>query len=141
MIDFELTLLWYMQFTYLSRVSLLLTTGCYDYTNFCFFVCIQGLTDAQAAAELKKSGLNALTPPEETPEWVKFARHLLGGFSLLMWFGAALCFTAFAVQNAYMSDAPYDYASDIFVIMLSNFTYFDHGSILVHVDVLGYCAR
>ncbi|OXA59215.1 Sodium/potassium-transporting ATPase subunit alpha [Folsomia candida] len=76
-----------------------------------------GLTDAQAAAELKKSGLNALTPPEETPEWVKFARHLLGGFSLLMWFGAALCFTAFAVQNAYMSDAPYDYASDIFMYL------------------------
>lgn len=72
---------------------------------------MQGLNNAQVEAEIKKSGLNALTPPKAKPEWVKFVGHLLGGFSLLMWFGAALCFTAFAVQNAYMSDAPNDYVS------------------------------
>jgi len=67
-------------------------------------------------SHLEKYGPNSLTPPKETPEWVKFAKHLLGGFSLLMWIGAALCFAAFGVQHAYMSDAPYDYVCKTFML-------------------------
>jgi len=72
-------------------------------------VFLQGLTDAQVDLHLDEYGPNVLTPPQETPEWQKFAKHLLGGFSLLMWVGAALCFCAFGVQHAYLPDAPNDY--------------------------------
>ena len=35
----------------------------------------------------KKFGLNRVTPPPVTPEWVKFCKQLFGGFSLLLWTG------------------------------------------------------
>uniref|UniRef100_A0A4W5RD62 Sodium/potassium-transporting ATPase subunit alpha n=1 Tax=Hucho hucho TaxID=62062 RepID=A0A4W5RD62_9TELE len=33
-----------------------------------------------------------LTPPRTTPEWVKFCKQLFGGFCMLLWIGAVLCF-------------------------------------------------
>ncbi|CAL8071426.1 unnamed protein product [Orchesella dallaii] len=68
-----------------------------------------GLSNRQAELHQSKYGMNLLTPPKETPEWIKFARNLLGGFAILMWIGAFLCFAAFAVQNATKPDAPKDY--------------------------------
>uniref|UniRef100_A0A8C7YGX7 Sodium/potassium-transporting ATPase subunit alpha n=1 Tax=Oryzias sinensis TaxID=183150 RepID=A0A8C7YGX7_9TELE len=64
---------------------------------FCLF---QGLTNAKAAEFLIRDGPNALTPPPTTPEWVKFCRQLFGGFSILLWTGAILCFLAYAIQAA-----------------------------------------
>ncbi|NXS60884.1 AT1A1 ATPase, partial [Brachypteracias leptosomus] len=58
-----------------------------------------GLTSARAAEILARDGPNALTPPPTTPEWVKFCRQLFGGFSLLLWIGAILCFLAYAIQS------------------------------------------
>lgn len=58
----------------------------------------QGLTNAKAAEFLARDGPNALTPPPSTPEWVKFCQQLLGGFSLLLWVGAILCFVAYTIQ-------------------------------------------
>uniref|UniRef100_A0A8C1RUK3 Sodium/potassium-transporting ATPase subunit alpha n=1 Tax=Cyprinus carpio TaxID=7962 RepID=A0A8C1RUK3_CYPCA len=49
---------------------------------------------------LARDGPNALTPPPTTPEWVKFCRQLFGGFSILLWTGAILCFLAYAIQAA-----------------------------------------
>ena len=60
----------------------------------------QGLTNAKAAEYLVRDGPNALTPPPTTPEWVKFCRQLFGGFSILLWTGAILCFLAYAIQAA-----------------------------------------
>lgn len=60
----------------------------------------QGLTNAKAAEFLIRDGPNALTPPPTTPEWVKFCRQLFGGFSILLWIGAILCFLAYAIQAA-----------------------------------------
>ncbi|VDN56256.1 unnamed protein product [Dracunculus medinensis] len=57
-----------------------------------------GLTDAQAAAVLVRDGPNALTPPRKIPEWVKFCKNLFGGFAMLLWIGAFLCFVAYAVD-------------------------------------------
>ncbi|NWV62446.1 AT1A1 ATPase, partial [Malurus elegans] len=59
----------------------------------------QGLTSARAAEILARDGPNALTPPPTTPEWVKFCRQLFGGFSLLLWIGAILCFLAYGIQS------------------------------------------
>uniref|UniRef100_A0A8C9T326 Sodium/potassium-transporting ATPase subunit alpha n=1 Tax=Scleropages formosus TaxID=113540 RepID=A0A8C9T326_SCLFO len=61
---------------------------------------VQGLTNARAAEYLLRDGPNALTPPPTTPEWVKFCRQLFGGFSILLWIGAILCFLAYAIQAA-----------------------------------------
>lgn len=60
----------------------------------------QGLTNAKAAEFLMRDGPNALTPPPTTPEWIKFCRQLFGGFSILLWIGATLCFLAYAIQAA-----------------------------------------
>uniref|UniRef100_A0A673L6A4 Sodium/potassium-transporting ATPase subunit alpha n=1 Tax=Sinocyclocheilus rhinocerous TaxID=307959 RepID=A0A673L6A4_9TELE len=61
---------------------------------------VQGLTNAKARDFLARDGPNALTPPPTTPEWVKFCRQLFGGFSILLWTGAILCFLAYAIQAA-----------------------------------------
>ncbi|KAM4556085.1 sodium/potassium-transporting ATPase subunit alpha-2 [Fundulus diaphanus] len=65
----------------------------------------RGLTNARAAEILARDGPNALTPPPTTPEWVKFCRQLFGGFSILLWIGAVLCFLAYSIQ-AGMEDEP-----------------------------------
>jgi sodium/potassium-transporting ATPase subunit alpha len=45
----------------------------------------QGLTTQKADEVLQKTGPNALTPPAQVPEWVKFCKLLFGGFSGLLW--------------------------------------------------------
>ncbi|XP_077312777.1 sodium/potassium-transporting ATPase subunit alpha-3 [Lithobates pipiens] len=59
--------------------------------------CVQGLTLSKAAEFLARDGPNALTPPPTTPEWIKFCRQLFGGFSILLWIGAILCFLAYGI--------------------------------------------
>ncbi|XP_048867199.1 sodium/potassium-transporting ATPase subunit alpha-2 [Brienomyrus brachyistius] len=58
----------------------------------------KGLTSNRAKEILARDGPNALTPPPTTPEWVKFCRQLFGGFSILLWIGAILCFLAYSIQ-------------------------------------------
>lgn len=45
----------------------------------------EGHSTQKARELLEKNGHNALTPPAETPEWIKFAKLLFGGFSALLW--------------------------------------------------------
>uniref|UniRef100_A0A8C6WTX9 Sodium/potassium-transporting ATPase subunit alpha n=1 Tax=Neogobius melanostomus TaxID=47308 RepID=A0A8C6WTX9_9GOBI len=61
-----------------------------------------GLTGAKAAENLARDGPNALTPPPTTPEWVKFCKQMFGGFSMLLWTGAILCFLAYGIQALYL---------------------------------------
>ncbi|KAI6241026.1 Sodium/potassium-transporting ATPase subunit alpha [Aphelenchoides fujianensis] len=58
----------------------------------------EGLTTDQATAVFKRDGPNALTPPKTTPEWVKFCKNLFGGFAMLLWVGAILCYIAYTVD-------------------------------------------
>uniref|UniRef100_A0A8C2G806 Sodium/potassium-transporting ATPase subunit alpha n=1 Tax=Cyprinus carpio TaxID=7962 RepID=A0A8C2G806_CYPCA len=60
----------------------------------------RGLTHKRALEILARDGPNALTPPPTTPEWVKFCKQLFGGFSILLWIGAVLCFFAYGIQAA-----------------------------------------
>lgn len=68
---------------------------------------LQGLSHAKAKENLERDGPNALTPPKQTPEWVKFCKNLFGGFALLLWIGAVLCFVAYSIQ-ASTSEEPAD---------------------------------
>ena len=67
-----------------------------------------GLTSRQARENFLKHGPNALTPPPTTPEWVKFCTNLFGGFSLLLWVGAILCFIAYSIQATIFEEPPDD---------------------------------
>merc|ERR1719195_1445038 len=67
-----------------------------------------GLTEAKAKANLERDGPNALTPPPTTPEWVKFCQNLFGGFAMLLWLGAILCFLAYSIQATTFEEPPDD---------------------------------
>ena len=78
----------------------------------CLFT--QGLTPERARDVLLRDGPNQLTPPKTTPEWVKFCKLLFGGFSLLLWIGAILCFIAYSIQRSAYEDPPGDNVSGFF---------------------------
>ncbi|KAL1023657.1 hypothetical protein UPYG_G00044150 [Umbra pygmaea] len=68
-----------------------------------------GLSSSQAREILLRDGPNSLSPPATTPEWVKFCKQLFGGFAMLLWIGAGLCFMAFTIQmNSGGDDPTYD---------------------------------
>ncbi|XP_068094911.1 potassium-transporting ATPase alpha chain 2-like isoform X3 [Hyperolius riggenbachi] len=68
----------------------------------------KGLSHARAAEILARDGPNALTPPKGTPEIVKFMKQMIGGFSLLLWAGAVLCWIAYGIQYAQDPTTPRD---------------------------------
>jgi sodium/potassium-transporting ATPase subunit alpha len=55
-----------------------------------------------------KNIFQALSPPRTTPEWVKFCKNLFGGFALLLWIGAFLCYIAFSVDYFTMENPSKD---------------------------------
>merc|ERR1711931_184255 len=67
-----------------------------------------GLTTAQAKAGNEEHGLNQLTPPPTTPEWVKFCKNMFSGFAMLLWIGAILCFLAYGIQASAYEEPPDD---------------------------------
>ncbi|KAL3887026.1 hypothetical protein ACJMK2_026982 [Sinanodonta woodiana] len=67
-----------------------------------------GLSPEMAREILHRDGPNELTPPKTTPEWVKFCKQMFGGFSLLLWIGAILCYIAYSIQAGAMENAPGD---------------------------------
>merc|ERR1712061_962736 len=68
----------------------------------------KGLTTDQAKANVEKFGLNQLTPPPTTPEWVKFCKNLFSGFAMLLWIGAILCYIAYGIQASAYEEPPDD---------------------------------
>nr|AEH68839.1 putative Na+/K+-ATPase alpha subunit [Bathypolypus bairdii] len=68
----------------------------------------RGLSPERAKEILLRDGPNCLTPPKTTPEWVKFCKTLFGGFSMLLWIGAILCFIAYGIQAGTYDDPPGD---------------------------------
>ncbi|KAG5449802.1 Sodium/potassium-transporting ATPase subunit alpha-3 [Clonorchis sinensis] len=60
---------------------------------------VQGLDESQAKKRLEEYGPNAVTPPKTIPEWVRLLKCMLGGFSILLWIGAILCFVAGAIEH------------------------------------------
>lgn len=68
----------------------------------------RGLTKTIAERNLERDGPNALTPPKQTPEWVKFCKQLFGGFAMLLWVGAVLCFFAYIIRTVREDDPSQD---------------------------------
>jgi len=64
----------------------------------------KGLTDSQVLIQREKHGLNELTPVKSTPWYIKLAKELFGGFAMLLWVGAFLCFIAYAVQASTLEE-------------------------------------
>uniref|UniRef100_A0A8C3Y8Q6 Sodium/potassium-transporting ATPase subunit alpha n=1 Tax=Catharus ustulatus TaxID=91951 RepID=A0A8C3Y8Q6_CATUS len=71
----------------------------------------KGLSSARAAEILARDGPNALTPPKATPEIVKFLKQMIGGFSILLWIGAAFSWISFGIQLAQGVDSAFDNVS------------------------------
>jgi len=92
----------------------------------------RGLSKDIVERNLARDGLNCLTPPKQTPEWVKFCKLLFGGFSMLLWIGAILCFIAFSINKSRetaMDEASKDelylgLVLSIVVVLTACFSYF-----------------
>ena len=69
---------------------------------------ISGKTSAAAKKSLVRDGPNKLTPPPQVPEWIKLGKHMFGGFSLLLWCGAILCFSSYTIQLLSSGEASED---------------------------------
>ncbi|XP_007517265.2 potassium-transporting ATPase alpha chain 2 [Erinaceus europaeus] len=69
---------------------------------------VTGLSSTQATERLARDGPNTLTPPKETSEVVKFFRQMVGGFSILLWIGAVLCWIAYGIQYSNDKSASLD---------------------------------
>ncbi|XP_013776408.1 sodium/potassium-transporting ATPase subunit alpha-like [Limulus polyphemus] len=68
----------------------------------------KGLTSQQSREVYERDGPNALSPPRTTPEWLKFCKQLFGGFAMLLWIGAILCFIAYSIQAGTYEEPPDD---------------------------------
>lgn len=88
-----------------------------------------GLTKTKAEARLDIDGLNALTPPKQTPKWLKFLKTMFSGFAALLWAAAALCFIAVGVKYAQSGELDQDNiyvggALVVVVVLTGLFTYY-----------------
>jgi sodium/potassium-transporting ATPase subunit alpha len=70
------------------------------------------LAPHQVKANLEKYGPNILTPIKTTSEWVRFVKNMFGGFQILLWIGAVLCFIAIAVELTTKELPLYDNVSE-----------------------------
>ena len=89
----------------------------------------KGLSNHKADELLKKYGPNALTPPKETPEIIKFLKNMTNGFSILLWLGAIFSFIAYGIQvsqdpNVDMSSVWLGIALVVVIIITGCFQYY-----------------
>eukprot|EP00756_Hemistasia_phaeocysticola_P026953 Hpha_TRINITY_DN16092_c2_g12::TRINITY_DN16092_c2_g12_i1::g.117578::m.117578/K01539/ATP1A; sodium/potassium-transporting ATPase subunit alpha len=82
-----------------------------------------GLSDDEARHQYDLFGPNELTPPEQTPECVKFLEQFKGFFSLLLIFGGLLCFIAYAADPTTPENLYLGVVLWIVVTITSIFTY------------------
>lgn len=88
-----------------------------------------GLTNDKAKEVMDRDGPNALSPPRQTPEWLKFCKNLFGGFAMLLWGGSILCFFAYTITYISYDEAPKDnlylgIVLAVVVILTGCFSYF-----------------
>lgn len=59
-----------------------------------------GMKMADVKKRQDEEGFNLLTPPKQTPEWVKLFREMTGFFAILLWLGAILCFIGYSLNKS-----------------------------------------
>lgn len=59
----------------------------------------KGLTASQVSVSIKEHGKNILTEKDALPWYIVFIKEMTGFFSLLLWFGSALCFLGYGIQE------------------------------------------
>ena len=59
----------------------------------------RGLSAQESNVRLQQDGLNLLTPPKETPWYIKLLLQMVGGFQLMMLIGSILCFIVGPISN------------------------------------------
>ncbi|KAM6179036.1 potassium-transporting ATPase alpha chain 2-like [Rhynchocyon petersi] len=67
---------------------------------------VTGLSSARAAELLARDGPNTLSPPRSTPEIVKFLKHMVWGFSILLWIGVFLSWMTYAISYSRDPSSP-----------------------------------
>eukprot|EP00759_Apiculatamorpha_spiralis_P026779 PhF_6_TR29442/c1_g1_i2/m.43632/K01539/ATP1A; sodium/potassium-transporting ATPase subunit alpha len=82
-----------------------------------------GLSSTEAAARLKRNGLNRLTPKERTPGWIKFLNQFKGLFQILLIVGGMLCFTSYAMQPTDVENFYLGWVLWIVVVLTSMFAH------------------
>eukprot|EP00033_Pygsuia_biforma_P002503 GCRY01002773.1.p1 GENE.GCRY01002773.1~~GCRY01002773.1.p1 ORF type:complete len:1058 (+),score=237.52 GCRY01002773.1:171-3344(+) len=84
----------------------------------------KGLSSTVAADRLQLNGPNMLTPPKETPEWIKFLSQLVGGFATLLWVGSILSFVGYGLDSSEPSNLYLGIVLALVVIITGVFSYF-----------------
>ncbi|KAK5984319.1 Sodium/potassium-transporting ATPase subunit alpha-A [Trichostrongylus colubriformis] len=59
-----------------------------------------GLSSDEAAERLRMYGPNALTPPYQTPTWIKLLRNLFGGFNMLLWVASLAAMVGYLMERS-----------------------------------------
>jgi len=59
----------------------------------------KGLTTAFAEKRLEEDGKNELTEKAGSAWYINFCKEMTGFFSLLLWFGAFLCFLGYIIDE------------------------------------------
>ena len=87
-----------------------------------------GLTDEQAKKGAAMHGKNELTPPKQTPEWLKCLETQKGFFNLLLWAGSILCFISYGIDNSAPDNLYLGIVLALVVIATGVFEYFQEKS-------------
>jgi sodium/potassium-transporting ATPase subunit alpha len=89
---------------------------------------IAGLTTAEAEARILTYGKNMITPPKQTHWLVRLLLTLVGGFQLMMWFGAVLCFVVVGITGgADVQSLALGIVLVLVVVVTSLFQHFQEG--------------
>ncbi|CAK4076927.1 unnamed protein product [Aphanomyces euteiches] len=84
-----------------------------------------GMSSDNVEMRRQAEGLNVLTPPKQTPEWLKLVREMTGFFSLLLLAGAIACFACYFL--AYDITQVYTGCALFFTILITGFfSYFQN---------------
>lgn len=83
-----------------------------------------GLTKDQATLKLESIGPNALTEKKAIPWYLAFLEEMTGFFSLLLWFGAILCFIGFAIDSSDPSNLYLGIVLAVVTFITGCFSYF-----------------
>ena len=87
----------------------------------------QGLSAKEAAERLARDGLNALTPPKETPEIIKYLSHYLDPFMILLTLCGVLSCIAYAADTSQQINLWIGVVLFGVVVLSSTFAYVQSG--------------